>query len=234
MDTQGTGPDAELSRLSQHMGGLTVDERSVAYGAFRARASNPWLPPGPDGTSTQLEQILECFRLNRCPWCFNDLRAHSLDIEQDGTHVRCRADGVNRPVQEWIPGPVKTPPWRWAIAIGLWVGLPLMSIGMLSWLMPTVAAITYRRRRWVLGALVLGTLFVVTMATMSPVESEGGVTDLLPIGIWLGGTVYGGFQVKPWLDTLPPPKRKESPRGVAAPLAPRWPNTSGPGAPPAL
>jgi hypothetical protein len=63
--------------------------------------------------------------------------------------------------------------------------------------MPLTAGVMRTRRAWILAA---GVLFMLLMAGLALPEAAGG---FFLIAAWLGGSVYGALQIKPWLRSFP-------------------------------
>lgn len=79
----------------------------------------------------------------------------------EGVEVRCLSDQEVWPSWDWLATPSTasrgSAPW----AILLWVGIPLISLGLLAWAMPAVGAGMYRRRSWAIAAVAFLILAVV-------------------------------------------------------------------------
>ncbi len=100
----------------------------------------------------------------------------------------------------WLRAPETASPGSGVAAALLWVGIPLVSLGMLSWAMPAVAAAIHRRRSWAVAAAVFLAL-TVTMFLVMPadINAVDPVSDAILFGTWLAGSGYGALQIKPWL-----------------------------------
>ena len=141
--------------------------------------------------------VLTALRESSCRWCGLPVSEHAIDFAAHGTDVRCHRDDRILPAAEWLAGPAQaTTAYRLGSLLG-WVGLPLLSIGLLAWVMPLVAGIARRRSRWAAAA---GVLFAMAAAGMAIPSDLGG---MLLLTAWLGGAAYGAFQVVPWLRSKP-------------------------------
>ena len=205
--TTGSGDAGDwlVTQVVFQLGALTPDEQAAVYGAGYSYASSGTQVPMPADSAAWITTVLRDFRVQPCPFCNHALLEHTLSITEAGPTLICDADGVSRPAWAWHAGPQRPPLWRIALAIILWVGIPLTTIGLAGWLMPTVAALTYRKRRWVLGAVVWG-LLTVALVVLIERGVDGPGLGMLALLVWFGSAVYGGFQVKPWLASLPAPR----------------------------
>lgn len=190
-------PDAVVSAVGSWLGGLSVDERVAIYGAaVGLRATDPDAAL-PVGALHSAAYVVMASRKSPCPWCGQPLAEHAFDFAPHGTDVRCLRTDRLLPAADWLSGPASVSTvYRVASFLG-WVGLPLISLGLLAWAMPLVAGIARRRRSWVAAA---GALFAVAVAGAAIPGDWGGMLLLIA---WWGGTAYGGFQVMPWLRSKP-------------------------------
>ena len=193
--------DALVAEVSAYLGGLTQDEQVTVYGLGHAYTPYGGGAALPGGTAAWIGAVLRDFRTSPCRYCGRDLSQHRLDIDAAGPHITCIFDGSKRMLWQWHGTPAAPPAWRLLLGVGLWVGIPLSTLGLASWLMPTVAAVTRRDRQWATGAVVWG-LF--TIWELLVVESENALVGLLALFVWLGSAVYGGLQVKRWAQGPPP------------------------------
>lgn len=202
----GDSVESQMQLVTFETGQLTNKEYALVYGALYASESVRGLDTYFRPATADLAAVITSFRSHPCPWCETGLYVHRLDIEPQGVQVRCLQVDQSRPVEVWLQGPVSVPAWRWFLAIILWVGIPFASLGMLSWLMPALAAAIQRRRRWAAGAAVWIALLLpfIVLAEVAPESLLFGLVITINL---VGGTVYGGLQVKPWVTSLPPPKR---------------------------
>lgn len=208
--------DMQVQWLSQTMGGLTNDEHALAYGVLYACDASRGLDTNCESGTTKLAALLVRFRWHNCAWCHAGLAEHRLDFEADGLQVRCQRGDQARPVDVWLQGPLRVPVWRWVVAVTLWVGIPLVSLGLLAWVMPTVAALVHHRRSWVVAASVWIASFIVTIV-LTAILPDALLTGFFLLAQWAAAVVYGGLQVKQWLVVLPPPKRQRPSRTLTPP-----------------
>ncbi len=191
-------PEAVVAGVASKVGGLTNEEYALVYGAAVARRATD-----PDGgvavaTLHSAGQVLMLLRRQRCAWCGQALGEHAIDLAPEGCRVTCRRDERALSADDWIPGPrQQSSGYRVAAVLG-WVGLPLLSVGLLSWVMPLAAAIARHRRSWAIAAAVL--LVLAMVGALVPNDDWGGFLLVLA---WWGGTIYGAFQVLPWLRSAP-------------------------------
>jgi hypothetical protein len=190
-------PEAVVAAVARAGGGATADEHAVIYGAAVARRATD--PEGTVAVSTLqwAGQVLMALRQRRCPWCGGPLREHSVDLAPEGCFVACHADDRVLRADVWLPGPAAMSTGYVLASLAGWLALPLLTLGLLAWVMPLVAAIARRRRPWAVAAAVLLSLAVLGAALP---DAAGGAFLLLA---WLGGTGYGALQVQPWLRTRP-------------------------------
>ena len=69
-----------------------------------------------------------------------------------------------------------------------WILLPLLTMGLLAWLMPVVAAAARQRRSWAIAGAVLA--LAVAAGVILPVAAAG----FFILAAWFGGTIYGALQ----------------------------------------
>ena len=190
-------PEAVVAAVARAAGGATADEHAAIYGAVVARRATD--PDGTVAVSTLqwAGHVLMALRQRRCAWCGGALREHSLDLAPDGCFVHCHADERVLRADIWLPGPRPMSTGYVLASLVGWVALPLVTLGLLAWAMPLGAAIVRRRKSWAVGAAVL---LVLTVLGAALPEAVGGGFLVLA---WLGGTVYGALQVRPWLRTRP-------------------------------
>lgn len=195
------GADPVLVAVSQHLGGLTPGEDAAVYGATIAQRYAPGAPGVSPVQVVALSQALGAFRTAPCRYCHLGLVDHTLDLTPEGLDVRCITDQSSRPLREWLGTHATTSRGSAVWAGLLWVGIPLLSIGLLSWVMPAIGAGLYRRRSWALAAVALLILTVVGFVVTPEDPNEIDLlADALLFGTWLVGAGYGAFQIKPWLD----------------------------------
>ncbi|MGB8020961.1 MAG: hypothetical protein WCF04_07015 [Candidatus Nanopelagicales bacterium] len=209
-------PDTELAgAVAARVGGLNTDEQTRLYGAAQAVASaDPYapvlLPP------TRIDEVAAAILAGRtgpCGFCHVPFSDHTLTVSPDRTDIWCPDSTSGRRVAEWLRGPFHPSPLHVLAGIVIWVGIPAVSLGLLSWLTPAVAGARRRRRAWLVAAAVLGTLTVAElilagMSGAAPAFADA-VGPWLVFGSWIGSMVYGALQVKPWLATLGQLKRTE-------------------------
>lgn len=171
-----------VTAVQQEAGGLSSAERDQLYGALYANAatrSGALLDPA-DANALALARIIRTSRNGGCVRCSRPLAEHDLDLA----------------AAPWLTCPTdhREPPDRRA-SIGawvLWVGLPFLSFGLLSWLPSLVAAVKSRGHGWGIATALL-TVFTLSFWTQPDVDSE------TQMALWLGASIYGATQVKPWL-----------------------------------
>ncbi len=202
--TTGSGDAGDwlVTQVVYQMGALSADEQAAVYGAGFSYASSATQPTLPPNSAEWISTVLQDFRLHPCLFCEYGLLEHSLSIANNGPMLVCDADGVSRSAWAWHAGPQPLPLWRILLAAVLWIGIPLTSIGLASWLMPAVAAFMYRQQRWILGALIWGLLTVALITTIE-LGWEGSALGLFALVLWFGSAIYGGFQIKGWLTAVP-------------------------------
>lgn len=197
--------DQLVSQVVATVGALTPDEHAAVYGAGYSYGITGTSTPAHRDNAAWIATLLGDFRARPCPFCHHGLLEHSLAITDAGPSLTCDADGSTRPAYTWHTGPVQQPAGRVALGAALWVGLPLISIGLAGWLMPAIAAAQYRERRWILGSVFWAALTIVLVIFIEN-ESVSSIMGFLALFQWFGSAIYGGFQVKAWLDCLPPPR----------------------------
>jgi hypothetical protein len=190
--------DSFVSEVASQIGSMSPDEQAAVYGAGYAYATgtDQALPPDSPGW---VATVLRDFRVAPCPFCHHRLLEHTLSLSEAGPSVVCDADGTSRFAWDWHPGPRPKPAWLVLLAVALWVGLPLLSVGLASWLMPLVSAFMYKRRAWAMAAAGWGALTVLLVVLIEN-EVLATIMGFLALVLWFGSAVYGGFQVKPWLS----------------------------------
>lgn len=197
--------DMKVREIAGRTSGLTNDEHASLYGSLCSLDAIGGLEPDPRAQVDELAALVESFRESLCPWCERGLSEHTLEPGPLGLEIRCDRSGKIRSVAEWLEGPVGFSRRQWLWAGTAWIGIPLLSLGMASWFMPTVAAMLIHRARWVIPALVWVALVGAVFLT---VDQGGWFSDLLIFTAWLGGALYGALQVKPWLTELDRRRRR--------------------------
>lgn len=190
-----------VAEVARHVGALQAEEVAMVYGAAVAQ-QNASLDPGVTPAEVvALSQVIGAFRTAPCRFCHLGLTDHALDLTPQGLQICCRTDQRTRPLPGWLRAPATASPGSGVAAALLWVGIPLVSLGMLSWAMPAVAAALHRRRSWAVAAAVLLALTVTTFLRMpEDINAVDPVGDAILLGTWLAGSAYGVFQIKPWLE----------------------------------
>ncbi len=150
------------------VGELSPDEYATYYGMASAVADLGWGLELTPFDARAAGEAFVAFRLRACPFCGRGLVDHALDVDRPGVMVRCRTDDSARPAGQWLAGPDKTPESPVLLWSALWVGIPVLSLGLLSWLMPVVSAVVLRTRRWVWGAVLWGVLTIVDFVVVAP------------------------------------------------------------------
>lgn len=186
-----------VSQVASQIGPMSPDEQAAVYGAGYAYGTGPEQPLPPD-VPGWITAVLRDFRARPCQFCHHALLEHTLSVSEAGASVLCDADGRSRLAWDWHAGPRPRSPWLMLLAVALWVGLPLVTVGLASWLMPLVAAFMYRKRAWAVAAVAWGALTTALVLLLDN-ESLATVVGFLALILWFGSALYGGFQVKPWL-----------------------------------
>ena len=202
--------DMQVQEIAGRIGDLTKDEYANLYGSLYSLDAIGGLESDPRAQTDELAAIVESFRENLCPWCERGLSEHTLEPDPLGLQIRCDLSGEIRSVAEWVEGPVRFSWRRWLLAGIAWIGIPLVSVGLASWFMPTVAAMLIHRPRWVIPALMWVVLVVLAIVTS---DQAGWFSDLMIFTAWLGGAFYGALQVKPWLTELDRRSQRRPGRG---------------------
>lgn len=197
--------DQLVSQIVATVGALTADEHAAVYGAGYSFGVSGTSAPMHRDNAAWIATVLSDFRTRPCPFCRHGLLEHSLAITDAGPSLTCDADGSTRPAWVWHTGPVRQPAGRIVLGAALWVGLPLVSIGLAGWVMPAISGFQYRKRRWILGAAFWAAVTIVLLVLIEK-ESNSSTMGFLALFQWFGSAAYGGFQVKPWLACLRPPR----------------------------
>ena len=234
----GAVPISDLAAaVHARVGGLVGAEPTQLYGAVTAASigTDPDTMLIPGQRIEDLAAVLLAGRARACPFCGAPLAMHTLTVDPDEVGIWCQTAATSRPAAEWLAGP---PPVPSAMGPALmWVGIPALSMGLLSWLPALIAGLRHRRRSWLIAAATFGALTAVVVGLV-PAESASADESLtaaewlwflLVVGLWMGSTIYGARQVKPWLATQPPPGTANStaPRDVAIAYALMLPSLLG-------
>jgi hypothetical protein len=204
----GSEADLIVAEVSRHVGALEADEAALVFGTATAQQYAS-LDHGVSSVEVMaLSQVIGAFRTAPCRFCHLGLVDHAVDLSPQGPQVWCTIDQSARPLSAWLPTSTTASPGGGVAATLLWVGIPLVSLGMLSWAMPAVAAVLHRRMSWALAAAVFLAL-TVTMFLVMPedVNTVDPVGDAILFGTWLAGSGYGALQIKPWLVAQSAPGR---------------------------
>ncbi len=188
--------DAVVRQVAQSIGGLSLEEQLAVYGGASSYYAIAPVGAPPALAVPLLRDVLVALRRGPCRWCGRGLTGHGMDVTEYGVEVRCQHDVGSMAAGRWLAGPPPAPIGRSLVAFLMWVVVPLLSLGLLSWLMPLIAAIARRRRSWAIGAVVFGLLL--TAALVGP-EDLAAIPLLIA---WLGAPVWGAFQIKPWLRSF--------------------------------
>lgn len=193
--------DSFVGSVAQSIGGISYEEELAVYGS--ASAFYAIAPDGTPAASTVplVGDVLRWLRAGPCRWCGGGLAGHGIDLSSFGVEVRCTRLGRNLPAGQWMAGPPPVPVGRQLLALVMWVFLPVLCIGLLSWLMPTIAAVTRKRRAWGVAGALFGLLVVAGLLLPT------AVGPLFLIVAWWGAPVWGAFQIKPWLNSYPDQRR---------------------------
>lgn len=178
-----------LADVERRIGRLTGTEHDQLYGALYAAAatgSAALLDPAQANTAA-LAELVRTGRNGGCRKCGSPLQEHELDVAR----------------YPWLscPGPAAAKPTdrgRRMRAWALWVAVPLLSLGLLSWLPSLVAALRHRGRGW---GIATGLLLVFTLSFWTQPDVLAGNRMIL----WLGACLYGATQVKAWMRENPGP-----------------------------
>lgn len=190
-------PEAVVLAVARAAGGVTAEEHAIIYGAAIARRATDPDSSVAASTVQWAGLVLASLRHRRCPWCGGSVREHSLDLAPEGCFLACHAGDRLLRADLWLPGPAAMSNGYVLASLAGWLALPLLTFGLLAWVMPFVAAIARHRRSWAVAASVL--LLLAALGAALP-DAAGGAFLLLA---WLGGTGYGALQVQPWLRTRP-------------------------------
>lgn len=221
-------PDDVAAAVAERTGGLLEHEDLLLYGAMQAAASGIDAAAAllPAERVADLANVLLKGRAGACEFCGKPLSTHTLGADSESASVWCEVAVSPRPVSQWLAGPVRLSPGALLEGTLLWVGVPGLSLGLLSWLPSLIAGVQRKRRSWLVAAATWAALLFAGISLSSP-GATGGVQEtgsgLLILGVWLGSTIHGGFQVRPWLEgrrrtrtQWPPPR---PPRPPAMPAA---------------
>jgi len=192
--------DALVSQVASQIGTMSADEQAAVYGAGYAFGAETELAFPPD-SSGWIATVLGDFRASRCSFCGHGLLEHTLSLSEQGPAVTCDADAVSRLAWDWHSGPKPRSPLLVVLGVALWIGLPLMTIGLAGWVMPLVSAIMYRKAAWAVGTAIWGGLTVL-LVVLIETEAVATLAGFLALTVWFGSALYGGFQVKPWLSRV--------------------------------
>lgn len=195
------GTERVLAAVAARTGGLRVDEHACVYGAALAQLYTPVPTSEAARQADAVAQAVVAFRSMSCRLCDQELGGHALDLTPTGADVRCLASQAATPVNTWL-GVRSDRRAGGAVLAGLcWIGIPLLSAGLASWLMPAIAAGRYRRPSWALAATIFASLAVLALV-VTPTDPAASSTAATAASItaWVGGGLYGAFQMRPWLD----------------------------------
>lgn len=196
------GAEGVLAAVADRVGGLRPDEHAALYGAVVASQVDPADRPLTERDVADFARVVAAFRARPCRLCGRGMTEHAIDTTDTGMDVRCLSSQAALPLPEWLTTPPRTSSaGRVALAIALWVGIPLVGFGFLSWVMPAVAAGLHRRVSWAVAAAA----FIVLSAAawfLTPVDlyEVDPVADVVADVSWMAGTAYGAFQIRPWLS----------------------------------
>lgn len=194
--------------VAAQVGGLNADEHARLFGAAQAIASGDPDSPVllPQARVDELAAAIVSGRIGPCPFCQMPFSEHTLTVNPDETDIWCTESISGRPVAEWLQGPFRPSPLQAVAAVVMWVGIPAVSLGLLSWLPALIAGARRRRRAWLVAAGVWAALTVAVAValpagdTAAAAEADGSA--FAAFGLWVGSMGYGAGQVKPWLGTL--------------------------------
>lgn len=195
--------NAAVSAVSFQLGELSQEESSKIHGAVYGRVLTD--PSAPIGTQQiqRLTDLVRALRVAPCRWCRGGISEHTFEMTTYETMIWCDKQAKSRTTEEWLTQASQPPPQKnLALALLLWVALPLLSCGFLAWLPPTIATFKRNDRIWTIGAIVLGALTVLALVLIGPAEEGEVMYDMgTAVGIvtWIGGTVFCGLQVRRWM-----------------------------------
>ncbi len=201
-----SNPVAEVAALT---GGLAVDEEAVVYGALLAGGltSSPGTADAlvPAFQIQSLATAVLDLRSRPCPYCLRGVTDHALDFGGSGLEVRCLVDGAARPLSIWRAGPPSVPVSGTLLAVVLWVGIPLVTLGLAGFVMPAVAGFARKNRRWKVAAGLWLAVIAAESVLVSaiPTGEQPAAVGFVALGVWIGSTAYGAVQIKPWLEPQP-------------------------------
>lgn len=206
--------EAAVAGVEAHLGALRPEETAAIYGAAVAQRYAPGAPGVSPAEVMALSQALGAFRDAPCRFCHLGLVDHALDVTPQGVQVRCLSDQQVRPLRDWLATPSTASRGSAVMAGLLWVGIPVISLGLLSWVMPAVGAGMYRRLAWAAAAVAFLILAGVgwIMTPLDPDQAAPVADTLLDIA-WLAGAGYGAFQIKPWLTARAAVDSRDDNRG---------------------
>lgn len=203
------------SQLARSQGGLSHDEATQVGGAVAAYEST--LDYGSSNSVyqrvvDQLSDLIGVSRQRVCLYCCQPLRQHSLTLDATDVQVYCEDDRESLSVAQWIRGPIPIPLRTWVVAVAWWVGTPFVSLGLLGWLPAAASGLMLKRRDWLvtgLGLAIALAFFILgsTVGDDGNPDSYTVLEAIASVGLffgWLGGSVYGAFQVRPWVHARQP------------------------------
>jgi hypothetical protein len=209
-------PVARLVRaVEARLGGLTGDEFAQLHGAAEAAAvgqADPDTARVPARRAEELADLCGAGRRGACLFCGAALSEHTVAVSPDEVVVWCPGSDDPRSAADWLDGPARHSTGSVIGAALLWVGVPGLSAGLLSWVPSLVAGLRHGRRSWLVAATAIGALTAVMIALIggegAASSGELSVASWLVVALWLGPMVYGGLQVRPYLACRPASSRK--------------------------
>lgn len=197
-------PVMELAAAVEvRIGALSIDEQVRLFGASQAAA-------GGGGASGMLpgrliEEVADAVLAGRagpCGFCGARFADHTLTVATDEASVWCASSSLPRPVPEWLGVHAGVTRADKHLAVAMWVGIPILSLGLLGWLPALFAGLVLRRPGWLVGAAVLAALAVADLV-LAGMDDPSPAVGAVSLALWAGSTVYGAVQVRPWLAALP-------------------------------
>jgi len=191
---------AAVRAVSFRCGELTPEESSKVHGAVYARIlTDPYSQIDMEQVD-RLAGVINTLRNNPCQFCKQEIASHTLEIDRYETYVWCDKGARKRTYAQWLAGPKEASAGSILGGTLLWMGIPFFSFGMLSWVPAAIGAVGAKVRLWGVAAVLMGASILSALA-LSNTEKDSpayNVGAVLLLANWIGGTVFGAFQVKRW------------------------------------
>ena len=198
---QGAVPMSGLADAVQaRIGSLVGAEPTQLYGAVAAATigADPDVMLIPMQRIEDLAAVLLAGRARACPFCREPLAVHTLTVSPDAVAIWCARSGTPRPAAAWLAGPGPIPIATVLGAVLMWVAIPALSVGLLSWLPALIAGLRQRRRTWLIAAATFGALLAVEIVVVrgepGPVDDSMTAGSWLILGLWMSSTIYGALR----------------------------------------